>query len=674
MVSFSLTKNDIMLIQLTKGLLWALIAFFVSHGQLRSQVLISTIPYQGRVEVDGVPFTGTGQFNFMLVSKNPFTTTPTAATASVTTLDNGGIEFISISNFGSGYTSTPTISFSGGGGTGASATALISLSTGTLTGITITAPGENYTSPPTITISPPQPAETATWSNESATPFSTARPASFETLPVTNGIYSVQLGDFTTMPPILQNNLRSLNISLRVWFSDGVNGFQLLTPDQPLGATPYTHIARTVLGFGSIASGENTTAMGFFSTASGANSTAMGDSTTASGPESTAMGDGTTASGNNSTAMGFETIASGGNAVAGGFRSRATNGEATAFGDATTASGNNSTAMGLLTVASGRNSTAMGNRTIAPSFTETSLGLNNTDYIPLGIDNFDINDRLFSIGNGASSSNRSDALTMLKSGQTEARAASLSTDESSPSNFAWLIENTASTGDVLSLRAADATVTTDSKFISFFSGSDTVLGEIEGNGAGGVTYRSFGADYAELLLPHDESESFEPGDVVAVHGGKITKDTSKAEQIMVISTNPIVLGNSPPEGDDQYQKVAFIGQAPVKVIGAVQSGDYLLASTQHNGSAIAKPASALTLSDRNLILGRAWEGNQEEGEKLVNAAVGLDLGPALVSEIQHMHRRIQELESMESRLIKMEEQLRLFNEIKNTQAALGADE
>lgn len=68
-----------------------------------------------------------------------------------------------ISSNGSGYTSAPTVTFSGGGGTGATGTATISsyyamisgvdtLLTG-VTGVTITNPGSGYTSAPAITFS-----------------------------------------------------------------------------------------------------------------------------------------------------------------------------------------------------------------------------------------------------------------------------------------------------------------------------------------------------------------------------------------------------------------------------------------------------------------------------------------------------------------------------------------
>jgi hypothetical protein len=65
---------------------------------------------------------------------------------------------VNITSMGSGFTSAPTVVFSGGGGSGAAGTATITTVTfgnGTtvtgVTGVTITNPGSGYTSPPTVT-------------------------------------------------------------------------------------------------------------------------------------------------------------------------------------------------------------------------------------------------------------------------------------------------------------------------------------------------------------------------------------------------------------------------------------------------------------------------------------------------------------------------------------------
>ena len=130
----------------------------------------------------------------------------------------------------------------------------------------------------------------------------------------------------------------------------------------------------------------------------------MGVNTTASGFASTAMGEHTTAGGSVSTAMGNVTTAT-------GFVS-------TAMGDNTTASATASTAMGLSTTASGAISIAMGFHTTAKSFGETVIGSNNTDYTPVSTNTFNSADRLFVIGNGTGPGNRSDAMVVLKNGNT----------------------------------------------------------------------------------------------------------------------------------------------------------------------------------------------------------------------------------------------------------------
>lgn len=63
----------------------------------------------------------------------------------------GQVTAVSVTAGGTGYTSTPTVSFSGGGGSGAVAQAL--LNGGVVVGFVIINSGQNYTSAPTVTIS-----------------------------------------------------------------------------------------------------------------------------------------------------------------------------------------------------------------------------------------------------------------------------------------------------------------------------------------------------------------------------------------------------------------------------------------------------------------------------------------------------------------------------------------
>jgi hypothetical protein len=70
---------------------------------------------------------------------------------SMGSLTTGLVSGVTITNAGTGFTTAPTIGFTGGGGSGAAATATIDTSAGIVTSITVTNPGTGYTSAPTVT-------------------------------------------------------------------------------------------------------------------------------------------------------------------------------------------------------------------------------------------------------------------------------------------------------------------------------------------------------------------------------------------------------------------------------------------------------------------------------------------------------------------------------------------
>ena len=83
------------------------------------------------------------------------------------------------------------------------------------------------------------------WSND-GTSTAGSQPSSHVTLAVTKGLYSVLLGDttLTNMTALPSSALDHGDVRLRIWFSDGSSrGFQLITPDQRLAATPYALLA-----------------------------------------------------------------------------------------------------------------------------------------------------------------------------------------------------------------------------------------------------------------------------------------------------------------------------------------------------------------------------------------------------------------------------------------------
>lgn len=78
------------------------------------------------------------------------------------------------------------------------------------------------------------------WSHD-GTSVGGSAPTSFLTLPVSQGLFSLALGDTAIpgMAPLAASDFLPADLRLRVWFDDGVRGFQQLAPDQSFSATPY---------------------------------------------------------------------------------------------------------------------------------------------------------------------------------------------------------------------------------------------------------------------------------------------------------------------------------------------------------------------------------------------------------------------------------------------------
>jgi hypothetical protein len=143
----------------------------------------------------------------------------------------------------------------------------------------------------------------------------------------------------------------------------------------------------------------------------------------------------------------------------------------------------------------------------------------------------------------------------------------------------------------------------------------------------GVQYTSGNGDYAEWLERSDENEVITAGDIVAVIGGKITKDLTNAEQVMAVSHSPIVLGNIPTIGKDYLgNNIAFMGQIPVKIMGPVNTGDYIVGKGDIRGFGVAISPQNMSLEDFKNVVGRSWEEDPENGPKMVNTVIGVHNG------------------------------------------------
>ena len=91
------------------------------------------------------------------------------------------------------------------------------------------------------------------WSND-GTSVNGSEPQASVKAPVSGGLYSLLLGN-TAIPGMGAINpqvfAQHSDAKLRVWFSDGVNGFQQLSPDRPFASVPYAFSAGTAQSAGS---------------------------------------------------------------------------------------------------------------------------------------------------------------------------------------------------------------------------------------------------------------------------------------------------------------------------------------------------------------------------------------------------------------------------------------
>jgi hypothetical protein len=85
------------------------------------------------------------------------------------------------------------------------------------------------------------------WTNDGTVIGTAGTPVAAVSISVTNGLYSVALGDtsLTNMTALTTNLFSTPGVALRVWFNDGVNGVLQLAPDHVLTSAPYAFHSST---------------------------------------------------------------------------------------------------------------------------------------------------------------------------------------------------------------------------------------------------------------------------------------------------------------------------------------------------------------------------------------------------------------------------------------------
>jgi len=229
-------------------------------------------------------------------------------------------------------------------------------------------------------------------------------------------------------------------------------------------------------------------------------------------------------------------------------------------------------------------------------------------------------------------------------------------DSQSSLASAYIVNNsTGSSADGLYIKLNRSNPGTSNEFIKFFD-SGTVVGRIEGDGAGGVTYETGYGDLAEWMPRMNMKEKIGAGDIVGVVSGMVSRETGTADQFLVVSSAPGFLGNSP--GDEEmagWEKVAFMGRVPVRVRGPVNSGDFITPSGLDDGTGVAVSPEKLTADHASRIAARAWESSGDTGVKLVECAIGLRAGNQALNYL--LQKKDEEVSSLNDNLRSLEKRI-----------------
>lgn len=168
----------------------------------------------------------------------------------------------------------------------------------------------------------------------------------------------------------------------------------------------------------------------------------------------------------------------------------------------------------------------------------------------------------------------------------------------------------------------------------------------------GVTYQSGAGDYAEWLERAPTERNLLFGEVVGVKGGIVSLSTNDADHVLVVSKNPAVIGNAPSDLSkrEHFERIAFMGQVPVKVAGAVSIGDYIIPSGNNDGYGVAVHPQDMQSGDYAQAIGVAWEAAPDHLINYVNVAIGIntnDLSDKVDQLLQNIDNIMAHLEGKE---------------------------
>lgn len=135
--------------------------------------------------------------------------------------------------------------------------------------------------------------------------------------------------------------------------------------------------------------------------------------------------------------------------------------------------------------------------------------------------------------------------------------------------------DTGATSIGLNIQLGANMVDTTNNFVQFLDGSGAVIGKITGNGTGGVTYATSGADLAEYFPKVDPADKLTPGTIVCLHalGGVKACESSAQKPLGIVSAQAGFVGNSDKANNPNYVLVGIVGQVDVPTTLTLQTND-----------------------------------------------------------------------------------------------------
>ncbi len=190
--------------------------------------------------------------------------------------------------------------------------------------------------------------------------------------------------------------------------------------------------------------------------------------------------------------------------------------------------------------------------------------------------------------------------------------------------------STSQTAGVLALKVATSTATLTNNFMTFLDGNGDIIGKVQGNGSGGVSYATTGVDFAEYFRKENPLEEMGKGTVVCLGptGGATKCQTGKGI-LGVVSGKAGFIGGGNHDQDPNYVAVGLVGQLPVNVSsesGKINPGDNL--TINDNGVVV-------TATSEGQIFGQALEGYSGNGDSQINVRINTSwFNPNAISQSQ----------------------------------------